>query len=46
MFTNNLIKEKELPKKAYELLAELVEKGDVEVVKETKHTIYHKISKR
>jgi len=46
MFTNNLIKERELPKKTHDLLAELVEKGDVEVVKETKHTIYHKISKR
>ena len=46
MFTNNLIKEKGLPKRALDLLSELIEKGDVEVVKETKHTIYHKISKR
>ena len=46
MFTNNLIKEKELPKKSYELLASLIENGDVEIVKETKHTTYHKISKR
>jgi hypothetical protein len=46
MFTNNLIKEKGLPKQALDLLSELIEKGDVEVVKETKHTIYHKISKR
>ena len=46
MFTNNLIKEKGLPKRALDLLAELIEKGDVEVVKETKHTFYHKISKR
>ena len=41
-----LIKEKGLPKRALDLLSELIEKGDVEVVKETKHTIYHKISKR
>jgi hypothetical protein len=46
MFTNNLIKEKNLPKKAYDLLAELIECGDVEIIKETKHTIYHKINKR
>ena len=46
MFTNNLIKEKGLPKQALDLLSELIENGDVEVVKETKHTIYHKISKR
>lgn len=46
MFTNNLIKEKGLPKQALTLLSELIEKGDVEIVKKTKHTIYHKISKR
>ena len=46
MFTNNLLKEKDMPKKTYELLANLIDSGDVEIVKETKHTIYHKISKR
>ena len=46
MFTNNLIKEKNLPKKAYDILLELIECGDVEIIKETKHTIYHKINKR
>ena len=46
MFTNNLIKEKNLPKKAYDILSELIECGDVVIIKETKHTIYHKINKR
>jgi len=46
MFTNNLIKEKGLPKKAYELLGKLIECGDVIIIKETKHTIYHLINKR
>ena len=46
VFTNNLIKEKGMPKKTYDLLTELIDKGGVEVIKETKHTTYHKISKR
>lgn len=46
MFTNNLIKEKNLPKKAYDILSNLIECGDVKIIKETKHTIYHKINKR
>ena len=46
IFTNNLIKEKGLPKKTYELLGKLIECGDVVIIKETKHTIYHLINKR
>ena len=45
-FTNNLIKEKELPKKAYDILSEMIENGKVSIVKETQHTIYHKINKQ
>jgi len=45
-FTNNLIKEKELPKKSYDILSEMIENGKVSIVKETQHTIYHKINKQ
>lgn len=46
LFTNNLIKEKNLPKKAYDILSSMIECGEVEIIKETKHTIYHKINKK
>jgi hypothetical protein len=47
IFTNELISHKSMPKKkTLELLSELVDKGDISICKETKHTVYHIITKR
>lgn len=46
VFTNNLIKEKGLPKEAYKLLEDLINSGNLVIIKETKNTIYYKIFKR
>jgi hypothetical protein len=47
IFTEDLISHKGLPKgKTKILLKELLESGDVEIFKETKHTKYHIITKR
>lgn len=47
IFTCEIISHKGLPKKkTFELLSELIEKGDLIIAKETKHTTYHLINKR
>jgi hypothetical protein len=46
VFTSSLIKEKDLPNKAKDLLNKLIESENIRVFKETKHTTYYIINKR
>jgi len=46
VFTNALVKEKDLPNSTNELITELVESKNILVFKETKHTNYYIINKR
>ena len=46
VFTNALVKEKDLPNSTNELISELIESKNILVFKETKHTNYYIINKR